>query len=204
MPDARDPLDVVGRVRHLEGVGIALDHPVDQVDLLGDGPRGVGMLAGDIDRPELGLDAPLAQPGDVGLARVEPPRQVELGEGEVPFGAQPPGKVVMAVEEHPRGVDLPRPVGDERKTVGFPLPVRVRWTLRPCHAAYDGQPGPDPDHATHPHDARSSRSHGAPVPGKSFSGRGPILLRIDRLDNDQAAQSGRHDSQGRVAGVHSL
>ena len=59
-----DPLDVVGGTGQLEVVGVALDHPVDQVDLLGDGPRGVGMVAGDVDRPELGLEAPLAEPGD--------------------------------------------------------------------------------------------------------------------------------------------
>ena len=63
-----DPLDIVGRIRHRQVVGIALDHPVDQVDLLGDGPRGVGMLARDVDRPELRLQAPLAHPGDIGLA----------------------------------------------------------------------------------------------------------------------------------------
>ena len=34
LPALDDPLDVVGREGQLEGVGIALDHPVDQVDLL--------------------------------------------------------------------------------------------------------------------------------------------------------------------------
>ena len=42
LPALRDPLDVVGRVGHLEGVGVALDHPVDQVDLLDDG-QGPGL-----------------------------------------------------------------------------------------------------------------------------------------------------------------
>ena len=34
-----------------------------------------------------------------------------------PSAAQPPGEVVVAVEEHPRGVNLPRPVGDRRKLI---------------------------------------------------------------------------------------
>ncbi len=119
MPARGDALDVGGGVGHLEGVGIACDHPVDQVDLFGDGPRGVGMLAGDIDRPELSLDAPFAKPGNVGLAGVEPLRQVELLQREVALGAQPPGEVVVAVEEHPGGVDLPGPLGDRRELFGL-------------------------------------------------------------------------------------
>ena len=40
-------------------------------------------------------------------------------QGEVPIGAQPPGEVVVAVEEHPRGMDLPRPLGDRRESARF-------------------------------------------------------------------------------------
>ena len=49
-------------------LGILRDQAMHQVDLLGDRPRWVRMLAGDVDRPELGLHAPLAKPGNVGLA----------------------------------------------------------------------------------------------------------------------------------------
>ena len=112
MPALDDPLDVVGRERQLEVVGVALDHPVDEVDLLGDGPRGVRVLARDVDRPELGLDAPLAQPRDVGLARVEPLADVEPLERDVALVAEPPGEVVVAVEEQAGGVDLPGPLRD--------------------------------------------------------------------------------------------
>ena len=80
-----DPLDVVGGVGHLEGVGVSLDHAADQVDLLGDRPRRVRVLAGDVDRPELGLDAALAESGDVGLAGIQPVREVELLEVEIPL-----------------------------------------------------------------------------------------------------------------------
>ena len=58
LPDLTIALDVVGGVRHREVVRVALDHPVDQVDLLDHGPRGVLVLARDVDRPELGLDPP--------------------------------------------------------------------------------------------------------------------------------------------------
>ena len=126
LPACDDPLDVVGAYGQLEVVGVVLDHPVDQVDLLGDGARRVGVLAGDVDRPELGLDAPFAEPGDVGLAGVEPLREVELRQGDVAFGPQPPGQVVVAVEEHPRGVDLPGPLRDRRQVVGRPAKPRPR------------------------------------------------------------------------------
>ena len=107
-----DPLDVVGGTGQLEVVGVALDHPLDQVDLLGDGPRGVGMFAGDVDRPELCLDAPLAEPGEIGLAVREPAADVEPGEADVAIGAEPPGEVVVPVEEQSAGVDAPGPFRD--------------------------------------------------------------------------------------------
>ena len=73
LPDRTIRSTSSARIGQLEGVGIARDHAVDQIDLLGDGPGGVGVLAGDIDRPELGLEPSLAQPGDVGLSGIEPP-----------------------------------------------------------------------------------------------------------------------------------
>ncbi len=84
------------------------------------------MLAGNVDRPELGFDSSLAQAGNIGLARVESSRQVELGQGKVPLGPQPPGKIVMAVEEHPRGVNLlalARTIGGS----GSPGSFRADW-----------------------------------------------------------------------------
>ena len=103
---ADDPLDVVGREGQLQVVRVLRDQPMNQVDLLGDRPGGVGVLAGDVDRPELRLHAPLAEPGNVGLAGIEPLRQVELRQPHVPFRPQPPGQVVVAVPEHARGMDL--------------------------------------------------------------------------------------------------
>jgi hypothetical protein len=109
LPRRDDPLDVGRRAGQLEVRAVALDHPHDQVDLLGDRPRGVRVLARDVDRPELRLDAPLAQPRQIGLATPEPLADVEPREGDVPLAPETPGEVVMAVEEHPRGVDPPRP-----------------------------------------------------------------------------------------------
>ena len=42
LPALVDALDVVGRARQLEVVGVALDQPVDVVDLLQRGLDGVG------------------------------------------------------------------------------------------------------------------------------------------------------------------
>src|SRR5205823_1879783 len=39
---------------------------------------------------------------------------VEPVEGDVPVGAEPPGEVVVSVEEQSRGMDAPGPLGDGR------------------------------------------------------------------------------------------
>ena len=96
------------------------------------------MLAGDVDRPELGLDAPLAESRDVGLAGIQPVREVELLEVEIPLGPQSPGEVVVAVEEHPGGVDLPRPLGNRRQAVRFPF---SSWPWAPAAMAITRRPG---------------------------------------------------------------
>ncbi len=103
-----DALDVGRVVSQAEIIGVTLDHPLDEVDLLGDRSRRIRMVAGNIDRPELSLDAPFAQARNVGLTGIEALRQVELRECEIAVGAQPPWKVVVAVEEHAGGMDLPR------------------------------------------------------------------------------------------------
>ena len=59
-------------------VGIALDHPVDDVDLLEDRPGRVGVLAGDVDRPELGLRRPPRGAGGCRCGRIQPLGDVEL------------------------------------------------------------------------------------------------------------------------------
>ena len=100
--------------RQFQVAGILVDQPVNQVDLLGDGARWVLVLAGDIDRPELSLDSPLTEPGDVGLSRVEPLREIVLRERHVAFGPQPPGQVVVTVPEDPLGVNLAGSFGDGR------------------------------------------------------------------------------------------
>ena len=165
---AGDALDVIGGVRHLERVGIALGHPADQVDLLGDGPRRDRVLAGDIDRPELRLHAPLAEPGDVGLAGVEPSRQVELGQCEVSLGAEPPREVVVAVEEHPGGMDLLRPLGHRRQAIL--VIVRTGTGPLPRGEGQDGgQTALDPTDAAHPRHEDTTRSHGGALPDSSKS-----------------------------------
>jgi len=65
-------LDVSGGQGKLQIGRVFLDQPMDQVDLLGDRPRGVLMLAGNVDRPELGFHSAFAEPGNVRLAGVEP------------------------------------------------------------------------------------------------------------------------------------
>ena len=58
-PCLEDPLDVVGRQRQLERLGILPDHPMDDVDLLQrrrDGGLSL-QLDGHVDRPELSADA---------------------------------------------------------------------------------------------------------------------------------------------------
>ena len=128
LPVLDDALDVVGRVRHLEVVGIALDHPVDQVDLLGDGPRGVGMLARDIDRPELRLEAPLAEPGDIGLARSSRWRRSNSSRPKSPSVRSRQGRSLCPSKSIPAAWTFPparRPAGGS--------PASRRWpTLRPA------------------------------------------------------------------------
>jgi len=57
-------LDVIGGPGEFRIGKVFLDQPMDQVDLLGDRPRGVLVLPGNVDRPELCLHSPFAEPGD--------------------------------------------------------------------------------------------------------------------------------------------
>ena len=63
-----DAHDVVGRVRHLEGVRVLADHSADQVDLLECNPGGTTLPHGlrrDPRHPELRADTALSQTWDV-------------------------------------------------------------------------------------------------------------------------------------------
>jgi hypothetical protein len=113
---------------------------------VGDGPRGVRVFARDVDRPELRLDASLAEPRDVGLAGLEPAADVEPGERDVALGAEPPGEVVVPVEEQPRAMDQPRPFRNGRRLFA-PDPGRGRGR----HGDHNGG---------HPHQPATGSMHG--------------------------------------------
>ena len=129
-----------------------------------------------------------------------------LVEGEVALGAEPPGEVVVAVEEHPRGVDLPRPVGDRRQAILLPFVIRGRpgpgpMRRRPCR----GWPGSPTVRA---HLARSSPcscSCAAPVPLVVRSPDG-ILFCCRIASARQWPRRWRSSAMaiGRAAGVHSI
>src|SRR5262249_48557520 len=90
-----DAHDVVGGVRHLEGVGAGGDHTLDDIDLFERHADGRAFFAGfrrDVSRPELSTDAALDQARDVGvqlqlLLRLV---EVDLAEGQITFFAELP------------------------------------------------------------------------------------------------------------------
>ena len=65
------------------------------------------MLAGNVYRPELRFHSPLAQPRDIRVPGIQPLRKIKLGQTKVALAAQPPGQVVVPVEEHAGRMNLP-------------------------------------------------------------------------------------------------
>ena len=121
------------------------------------------MFAGNVDRPELGLDAPVSEPGDVGLAGVESFREIELREPKVALGTKPPREVIMAVEEHPCGVDLSRPFRDGRQgTARLVRPGESPLPRAPCQKG--GQRTLDKSSLADPPNRGPIHSHGRSFP----------------------------------------
>jgi hypothetical protein len=115
------PLDVVRRQREHKGVGIAVDHPMDDIDLLQ--RRRDSLLAliggGYVDRPELAADATRVQPGDVrhdrGLVRAQI-EHVQIACGT--FHAQRPGLCRSANSASARTTSSRRSIPHTHRTAG--------------------------------------------------------------------------------------
>src|SRR5262249_1779897 len=103
-----DAVNIIGRVGHLEDIGVPAGQAVDDVDLFEGLANDAAVLAcfrRHVDRPELRPDAALEQPGNVGLQPLLLLQQVDLAEGEIILTPQLPWQVVVAVDKDRLAMD---------------------------------------------------------------------------------------------------
>ena len=114
--------DFVGGAGEGEGVGIARNHSVDEVDLfegLAGGAAGDHEAGGDVCGPELGAEAAEFEAGDVGVeVGAGVLGDVEVVEGHAGFGAHFVGEVVVAVDDEGFAMNAPGLGGDFGEVVG--------------------------------------------------------------------------------------
>ena len=96
------PLDVAGRKRECQPVGVSGDEPARNIDLLQlhPGVAAVLDLPRHVDRPELRADLALGQAGEIGVAAGVLPEIVRRDiTGRWDLGTDAPGKIVVAVDQ---------------------------------------------------------------------------------------------------------
>ena len=95
------------------------DHLLDEVDLGQGGGIRIDQPARDVDRPELCPDATFEQSRDIGMEPVEVTARIGPSEIAIDLGSDPPGQIVVPVDDGQRLVNRPGGLGDHmRKLAG--------------------------------------------------------------------------------------